>query len=152
MYYSVTFDGTKNTWDDWGLIPESPPSIDPPEPVTNFVTIPGRQKGAIDLSKEPWGKLTYERVTGSWTFLKELTGPTTRMDTYNAIRSWLHGRTCKVEIEDDPTHYYMGMFTVGAPQSGPNVVRITIKYNLEPVRYNKSNNAIDTSYVNDFAG
>lgn len=150
--YSVTFDsGTeqKNTWTDWGLIPESPPIIDPPEPVTNFVTIPGRTAGALDLSKSVFGKLTYNRMSGSWSFLKEISNRTERITTYEAIRYWLHGRTCKAILGEDPNHYYQGMFIVGAPQLGANALRVTISFNLEPVRYN-TNGSIDTNYVQSF--
>lgn len=150
MYYSLTFNDQKNTWDDWGLIPESPPQVEPPAPVTNFVTIPGRRQGALDLSKSVFGKLTYERITGNWVFLKEFKNKSTRMTTYQEIRYWLHGRTCKVKLEDDPNHYYMGMFTVSAPQGGSVVMRISIGFNLEPVRYN-TNGTIDSTFVQEFA-
>lgn len=150
MGYSLTFtDGSasRNTFSNWGLIPEAPPTIAPPAPVTNFVDIPGREKGPIDLSKVPWGKLVYSRVSGSWNFLKELTSSTDRKTTYEAIRSWLHGRTCKVTLEDDPTHYHVGMFLVGEEKSGRNMLQVSISYNLEPVRYNVSDDEIDTTYV-----
>lgn len=151
MYYSLTFAGTKNTWTDWGLIPESPPVVAPPSPKTNFVDIPGRVRGPLDMSKVPWNRIMYERSSGSWSFVKELTTPTMRNQTYEAIRLWLHGRTCKVALEDDPTHYYLGMFTVSEQQSGPNMLRISIGYSLEPVRYNASNDSIDTTYVDSFS-
>ena len=150
MYYSLTFANTKNTWTDWGLIPESPPTVAPPSPKLNFVDIPGRVKVPIDLSLQPWNKILYERTSGSWTFIKELKAQTDRVSTYEAIRYWLHGRTCTVMLEDDPTHYYKGVFTVSDQQSGPNMLRISIGYNLEPVRYNVSNDSIDSSYIQDW--
>ena len=45
MYYSLTFiigGIKKNTWADWRLIPDTPPSIPPPEPNLNYVDIPTR--------------------------------------------------------------------------------------------------------------
>ena len=71
MYYSLTFGKEKNTWADWGLIASSPPQIPPPEPNKNLVNIPGRHAGPIDLSLVPFGVMTYARVTGSWTFIRE---------------------------------------------------------------------------------
>ena len=55
MYYSITFTDssgvTKNTWADWHMIPSAPPIVEPPEPYTNYVEIPGRKAGPIDLSE-----------------------------------------------------------------------------------------------------
>lgn len=150
MYYSLTFDsieGTaKNTWVDWGLIPTSPPMIPPPQPNKNLANIPGRKAGPIDLSREPFGYLTYPRITGTWEFMKEETSLTTRASTYETIRTWLHGRTTTVITEDDPTHYYQGIFTIDMPESGANTVGIKINFDLEPLRYNL-NGTEDTNYL-----
>ena len=150
MGYSLTFtDGnvSKNTLTDWGLTPETPPTIPPPTPVTNFVDIPGRPEGPLDLSRQPWGRLMYTRMSGSWNFLKELTSKTDRKTTYEAIRSWLHGRSCKVTLEDDPDHYFVGMFLVGEEKSGRNMLQVSINYNLVPIRYRTSDDEEDANYV-----
>lgn len=136
MYYSLTFGKEKNTWADWGLIASSPPQIPPPEPNKNLVNIPGRHAGPIDLSLVPFGVMTYARVTGSWTFIREEEDRRTRFEAYETIRRWLHGRTTTVMTEDDPYHYYQGIFTISEPVSGPNTFEIEIEYDLEPVRYN----------------
>lgn len=136
MYYSLTFGKEKNTWADWGLIAAAPPMIPPPKPNMNLVNIPGRHAGPIDLSREPFGELTYPRITGSWSFIRLEEDNRTRIELYEEIRQWLHGRTTTVQTEDDPFHYYSGVFTINEPESGPNTVGITINYDLEPVRYN----------------
>ena len=136
MYYSLTFGKEKNTWADWGLIAVAPPMIPPPQPNKNLVNIPGRHAGPIDLSREPFGELTYPRMTGSWGFIREEEDNRTRFEVYEEIRQWLHGRTTTVQTEDDPFHYYRGIFTINEPESGPNTVGITINYDLEPMRYN----------------
>ena len=146
MYYSLTFGKEKNTWADWGLIPTSPPMIPPPQPNKNLVNIPGRIAGPIDLSRAVFGYLTYPRVTGSWSFLREEEDPQTRIELYEEIRAWLHGRTTTVVTEDDPFHYYQGMFTINEPESGENTVGITIQYDLEPVRYNLDG-TVDNNYL-----
>ena len=136
MYYSLTFGKEKNTWADWGLIATSPPMVPAPQPNKNMVTIPGRHAGPIDLSREPFGVLTYPRITGNWEFIREEERKMDRSDTYEMVRRWLHGRTTTVILEDDPFHDYQGVFTVGEPESGPNTIGIKIAYDLEPVRYN----------------
>lgn len=137
MYYSLTFaKGEKNTWADWGLIATAPPMIPPPQPNTNFVNIPGRREGPIDLSTLPFGALTYPRIKGNWEFIAMEDDNRTRFDLYEEIRKWLHGRTTEVQTEDDPLHYFRGFFVIGEPSSGENTVGFKIGYDLEPIRYN----------------
>ena len=150
--YSLTFamsnDLTteKNTWTDWGLIPDSPPMINPPEPDTKFVDIPGRKRGPIDVTTMLIGDVCYKRTSGSWNFYREIGSVNTRRIVYNAILSFLHGRKGKVMLEEDPDHYYWGRFTVTLPKSIKNPMSISINYDLEPVRYNVSDDSIDTTY------
>lgn len=151
MYYSLTFGGSKNTWTDWKLIPESPPMVDPPTPNTNLVDIPGRTKGPIDLSKAVYGKITYQRITGSWTFVRDVENRMTRMGMYETIRRWLHGRETTVSLEEDPAHYFKGRFTVSAPTSNQYPIRIAIGFDLEPVRYNVSDDSIDSTWLSDWS-
>ena len=146
MDYSVTFAGEKNTWADWKLIPESPPVVPPPTPNINLVDIPFRAKGPIDMSTYPLGRLTYQRISGSWNFITLLEDQHDRANLYEMIRTWLHARTATVVLSDDPEHYYKGIFTVGGMMPGANTASITIAYNLEPVRYNRDG-SIDTSFV-----
>ena len=147
MYYSLTFGGAKNTWTDWKLIPTSPPMIPPPQPNKNLVVIPGRTAGPIDLSRVPFGYLTYPRITGTWEFIRLEESQTDRFTIYENIRKWLHGRTTTVVTEDDPTHYYQGIFTIEAPNSGANTVGIKIGYDLEPMRYNLADDSVDTTFL-----
>ena len=147
MYYSLTFaKGEKNTWADWGLIATSPPMIQAPQPNSNMVNIPGRRQGPIDLSKIPFGVLTYPRISGNWEFIAIEDDNRTRFDLYEEIRKWLHGRTTEVQTEDDPFHYFKGVFILGDPENGENTIGIKIGYNLEPVRYNMDDTE-DTSFL-----
>lgn len=155
MYFSVTF-GTepdiRNTWEDWKLIPATPPRIDPPAPNLNLVDIPGRRQGPIDLSKYPFGRLSYQRISGVWTFLHEPKNHHTRTELYESIRKWLHGRTTTVRLEEDPQHYYRGIITVSGISTGQGPNQIDIEYNLEPLRYNVKDNTEDTTWVSSWAG
>ena len=153
MYFSLTFGvspDSKNTWDDWGLIPATPPTVPPPEPNLNLVEIPGRRQGPIDLSKYPTGKLTYQRISGSWNFLFEPRGAADRIAKYEAIRRWLHGRTTTVKMEEDPQHYYRGFFSVSSISTGNGPSQIAVGFNLEPLRYNVSDDSEDTGWVSDW--
>lgn len=154
MYFSITFGEepeTKNTWEDWKLIPATPPMIEAPEPNLNMVEIPGRTAGPIDLSKYPFGKITYQRISGSWNFLTEPEGHDQRVALYESIRRWLHGRTTRIILEEDPEHYYRGIFMVSPISTGSGPNQITISYNLEPVRYNVLDDTVDSSWVSDWS-
>ena len=151
MGYSITFgDGnaTRNTWTNWKLMPESPPVVPPPTPKTNYVDIPGRQAGPIDMTRIPFNRTSYDRISGSWDFILYEDYWTTPdpLATYNTIRSWLHGRVTKIVLEEDPTHYFMGRFTVEPGNRDRSPFSIRIGYNLEPVRYN-SNGTADIIWI-----
>ena len=149
MYFSLTFGDTKNTWTDWGLIPSSPPVVPPPSPNLNLVEIPGRIKGPIDLSMALTGRITYQRISGSWTFLKDDWRAQDRLDLYESLRGGLHGRETTVRLEEDSDHYFKGRFTVSQPQTGTGPMQIIIGYDLEPVRYN-NNGTVDESWVSNW--
>ena len=155
MYFSLTFGtgtSTRNTWSNWNLIPDTPPIIPPPEPNRRMVDIPGRSEGPIDLSMYPFGKMTYQRITGSWTFLADPEqDPSVRETLYNDMRQFLHGRTDRVIREEDTSHYYYGFFTVDAPRTGKGPLQIRVSYDLEPLRYNVSDNSVDTTWVSDWS-
>ena len=121
-----------------------------PEPNLNLVEIPGRRQGPIDLSKYPTGKLTYQRISGSWNFLFEPRGAADRIAKYEAIRRWLHGRTTTVKMEEDPQHYYRGFFSVSSISTGNGPSQIAVGFNLEPLRYNVSDDSEDTGWVSDW--
>lgn len=154
MYFSITFGAdpnTRNTWEDWKLIPATPPMIPPPTPNTTLVDIPGRRQGPIDMSKYPFGRITYQRIGGSWNFMTEPNGHIDRVQKYEMIRKWLHGRVDIIRLEEDPKHYYRGRFTVSSFTTGNGPNQITINYDLEPLRYNTIDGTEDTEWLSDWA-
>jgi len=150
MYYSVTFivDGVeRNTWDNWQMIPNTPPMIAAPEPNLDMVEIPGRSRGPLDMSGVAFGKMTYKRMTGTWTFYKEPETQDTRHTFYDAITSFFNGKIVKVILTDeDPVHFYVGRFRVGTPSTSKGPMTIQLTYDLMPARWNVSDNTPDTSY------
>lgn len=156
MGYSITFgagNDTRNTWTNWNLLPESPPVVPTPKPKTNYVDIPGRVKGPIDMTAVPFGRQTYERITGSWNFIMadDYWHNATRFATFEQIRKWLHGRVTRMVLEEDQSHFYFGRFTVDPPSSGMGPFVVRINFDLEPIRYNPDNSA-DTNWLPDVAG
>ena len=150
--FSITFGltETRNTWNDWKLKPESPPMVPAPKPKTNYIDVPGRSKGPVDMTKVPFGRQTYERISGTWTFVIQdnYWVDADPRATCEAVRGWLHGRVTRMVLEEDPTHIYYGRFTVETPNRGIGPFAIQINYDLEPCRY-LANGDIDTSWVSD---
>ena len=149
MYYSLTFkvnNVEKNTWEDWQMIPSTPPMIPLPEPNTNYVDVPGRSGGPLDLSGVQFNKMTYKRMTGSWTFYREPDTKYTRMILYDALAKYFNGKPGRVVLEEEPGWYYVGRFTVGVPKTGTGPIQIQIGFDLRPVRYNVDTDVADTSY------
>ena len=141
MYYSITFTDSegvsKNTWSDWHLIPVGPPMIAPPEPYTNYVEIPGRQTGPLDLSEALTGRPTFQNSEGSWTFILA-DDYWTRMSLYNELKQYLHGRRLKIMLEEDEMHYYEGRINISEPSTGNGQTQFTLDYTVSPVRYEVS--------------
>lgn len=134
MYHSITF-GTKNTWDDWHLIPTSRPVVSLPDMDTRYVDIPGA--GSIDLSESLTGYPTYKNREGSFEFI--VTNDYSGYDwvsVHQEIVNYLHGLTTCMVLEDDPGYFYKGRFSVNEWRSDPNWSIIVIDYNLTP--YKKS--------------
>ena len=153
MYYSITFgagNDTRNTWTNWKLMPESPPVVPPPKPKTNYVDIPGRAKGPLDMTSVPFNHQQYERITGSWNFVicDDYWNNANRAQTYENVRSWLHGRVTRMKLEEDPQHLFYGRFTIDPPNSGSGPFVIRINFDLEPIRYNLDDSA-DASWLSD---
>lgn len=134
MYHSVVF-GDKNTWDDWHIVPSSRPTFSMPEVKENFVDIPGAD-GIIDLTDSLIKRPTYKNREGDFEFIV-VNDYGEWSERYSEIANFLHGRAMKCYLEDDPGYYYQGRFSVDNWKSDKNWSLITIKYNVEPYKYDK---------------
>lgn len=132
MYHSITF-GDKNTFDDWHLIPTSRPIIAPPPFRSHTEDIPGGF-GSLDLSEALTGYPLYDNRTGSLEFAVVNDRWPDWSLAYQTILNYLHGRRMKMILEDDPSYYYIGRFTVDDWDSGENYSTITINYDLYPYK------------------
>ena len=132
MYHSITF-GDKNTWDDWHLVPASRPVFNPPAVKTRYVDIPGAD-GSIDLTDALTGYPVYENREGTVEFIV-VNDYGQWQDRYSEIMGYLHGRSMRAILEDDPGYYYEGRFAVDEWASEENWSRITIAYNLAPYKH-----------------
>lgn len=140
MYHSLIFvDGnvTKNTWDDWYLIPSSRPVVTRPNVTYKYVDIPGMD-GQLDITDYLVGRPTYSDCTGNFEFIVDNDHGdwATRK---SELSSFLNGRKMKMYLEDDPQYYYLGRFTLKDWRSGANFSTVSIEYHVEPYKIRASN-------------
>lgn len=138
MYHSITF-GDKNTWTDWHLVPTSRPVIAPPKPKTQYVDIPGAD-GSIDLTESLAGRPVFSNREGTLEFivLNDFNVDDYNynwIDVYTDILQYLHGRSMRMILEDDPKYYYEGRFEVNSWTSDANNSKISINYIVSPYKY-----------------
>lgn len=140
MYHSITF-GDKNTWDDWHLVPETRPVINPPEPKFIKKDIPFGD-GDLDLTNALSPYTYYQNRTGEITFIVlndlyyQVTNEKEWYVKYTEIMNYLHGKKMRMVLEDDKQYYYIGRFYVSEWESEEHHSKITIKYDLEPYKWN----------------
>ena len=124
----------KNTWSDWYLIPDSRTDLVPPNPVTSFVTIPGRH-GTIDMSEILTGGPVYGDRSGSWDFIFDHEDCP---DSWTTVRDdmlrYLHNQRRVVVLDDDPTFYLSGRLQIDW-KSEAKYSKVTIRYTLEPYKH-----------------
>lgn len=137
MYYAVTIikgAETKNTYNDWYLVPSSRPVILPPEPKYNMIDIPG-VNGVIDLTDVLTGDVAYNNRKGSIEFIVFNEKPTTWYELYSDIMDFVQGQRVKIKLEEEPEYYYEGRIRVNTWNSGKNFSTISFDYDLDPFKY-----------------
>ena len=134
MYHSVTF-GTKNTWDDWHIIPTTRPIFKPPPLKEKILEIPGGD-GIIDLSESLTGYPVYGNREGSMEFVV-MNGYGEWFERYSDIMDYLHGQRMTVVLEDDIGYSYSGRFKVNDWKSSANYSSIVIDYSVEPYKWSR---------------
>lgn len=155
MYHSVTFTlpgvWSKNSHEDFHLVPDGRPIISMPAPVTNFIEVPGAS-GPLDLSESLTGYPLYGNREGSLSFivLNDYQGDESWIQRYQMISKFIHGRRLELVLEDDPNYFYEGRFTIEnweSPSDGGNST-VSIGYALDTYKYWDT----ELSYVVTVAG
>lgn len=131
MYHSITF-GSKNTWEDWHLVPSSRPVFNPPEMKKKTIDIPGGN-GIIDISESLTGYPVFNNRQGSFEFIV-MNDYWAWHEAYSTIMDYLHGKVKRAVLEDEPYFYYEGRFTVNSWKSEKNNSVITVDYDVYPYK------------------
>lgn len=138
MYHSITFSNianteSKNTWDDWRLIPKIRPVFAPPEMKTHYVELPGGD-GIIDLSTLLTDRPTFNNREGNIEFYVD-TDYKPWYEIYSEITNYLHGQKVRAALEDEPNYYYEGRFTIDEWASEEQRSIIKFAYNVYPYKF-----------------
>lgn len=154
--HTTTFDGinigagwTRHTSLDWFLVPKERPSIDKASVKERYIDIPG-MNGGLDLTESLTGFPLYDYIEGSFEFTVLNDRKLIKLDDSGNlvseteiswerlnrdIRDFLNGKERYMMLEDDPSWYYVGRFTVGKYDSSETAnSKIEISYKLYPFK------------------
>ena len=136
MDHSITLTNSQNekvnTWDDWHMIPNSRPVVNPPEVITEYVKIPGAD-GTLDFTEKLAGRVIYGDRSGSWEFSVD-NGYQEWQVLYDRLLRQLHGKFFTVVLEDEPAYQYSGRLKVNEWRSEKINSVVTIDYVLSPYK------------------
>ena len=150
---TVTF-GTKNSYDDFGLI-LTDKDIGFPEPKLEEVDVIGAD-GVIDLSEVLNDDIKYKTRKLQFTFTI-LKGNKYWASTVADVANYLHGKKLRIQMDFDPAYYYTGRCKINSFKTSKRLCTITIDAECEPYRLDINGNGEkwlwDTfSFQNGFIG
>ena len=139
MYHSITFTAgslRKNTWSDWHLIPVTRPVFAQPNPVYNYVEVPGAD-GSLDLTDYLVGRPTYSDRQGTFEFYvvnESSSGQSygNYADRKAEIAAFFDGRKMNAYPEDEGGRYYEGRFFFKGWTPDASHSKVTIEYRVKP--------------------
>ena len=160
----------RHTFLDWFLSPVERFSIDKAEVKENYIDIPG-SNGGLDLTESLTGYPLYNYIEGSFEFniLNERKLPILNnkgeqisevdisWETLNRdIRSFLNGKQMYMLLEDDPSWYYYGRFSVERYNASESMnSKIKISYKVYPfkrlIRFKKNLDEYKNIYFDSIA-
>lgn len=133
---TVTF-GTKNSYDDFGLI-LTDKNIGFPEPKLEEVDVIGAD-GVIDLSEVLNDDIKYKTRKLQFTFTV-LKGNKYWASTIADVANYLHGKKLRIQMDFDPAYYYTGRCKINSFKTSKRLCTITIDAECEPYRLDINGN------------
>lgn len=152
---------TRHTYLDWFLVPTERPSIEKAPVKEHYIDIPGLN-GGLDLTESLTGYPLYDYIEGDFEFnilndkvlpILNDNGEVTKeinisWEVLNRdIRNFLNGRQMYMMLEDDPSWYYFGRFSVGRYDSSESSnSKIKIEYKVQPFKRLAAYDQLESSY------
>lgn len=127
------YDTAVNLWLLTGL------ELSDPEMVTNYVSVPGRLKGPLDLSTALTnGDPVYSTRKLVATFESSEGNRLEREWRISDMQNRLDGHQLSIILPDDPQRYLLGRVHVGRVYNDPAHACVRVKAVCEPWRYNNT--------------
>lgn len=127
---TVTF-GTKNSYDDFGLILTSK-EIGFPEPKLEQIDLAGMD-GVLDLSESLTDDIKYGTRTLSFTFT--VIDPIRRWSgIISDIANYIHGRKLRINMDFDSGYYYIGRCTLNPFKTDKRLGELVIDCECDPYK------------------
>lgn len=112
-------------------------SFSDPIPVTDYVEVPGRRKGPLDLTASLTdGDPTYESRTLTATFESSEGSRLERENRIEAMTNSLNGWTWDIILPDDDKHYIVGRVSVAKLYNDKAHASVRVTATCEPWKYN----------------
>lgn len=113
--------------------------VDPAEPKLNLVEIPGAD-GAVDMTEQPAGRVTYNTRKITWTFALY---PGESWDAkHRQVSNALNGRKCNITLDTDPGYYYQGRLSVTKHKIDNTLRQITVVAICQPYKLRQNQTQI----------
>lgn len=123
-------------------------SLSEPEAQTNFVEVPGRAAGPIDMSAAlTGGDPRYGSRELEARFECSEGDRLERNEIISEMVNRLHGQRVNIELPDDPAHYITGRLAVRKEYSDPAHAAVIVTGVCDPWRYSKQHAQTDVLAV-----
>lgn len=119
-------------------------TLSAPEQQTNFVEVPGRHTGQLDLSTALTdGEPIYNSRTLKAAFESSEGTRLEREERINDMVNQLDGYSMNIVLPDDPTHYLVGRVTVKKNYNDNAHAAVEVSAVCEPWRYKTAENRVN---------
>jgi hypothetical protein len=110
--------------------------FNPPAVKTVYIDIPGAN-GKIDMTEALAGYPLYDNREGSFEFIVANGYRASWIGGYQKFANWLHGKDLRCVLDDDPSFYYEGRFSIDNWTSNNDGTwsNVTFNYNVKPFKY-----------------
>lgn len=133
--HSLILNDAVDTWDEWKIVSVKRPVFNEPDLKSEYVEVPGRD-GKLDMTEVLTGYPLFDNRRGTLQFfLYDDSVPA--LSKLNTIRNYLHGRSHKIVLNDEPEYYYIGRLMVheSHPTTEGEYAVFDLEYDLEPYKY-----------------
>ncbi len=132
--------------------------VEPAAPKLNMIEIPGAD-GAVDMTEQPAGRVTYKTRKITWTFALY---PGENWDAKRTqVSNALNGRRANITLDSDPGYYYQGRLSVSKHKVDRQLRQITVEAICQPYKLKQDQtqvfvpfcgkNLLDVSEANQLA-